>query len=217
MGRVSRLQVLVENHTGHPQVCLQEHSRFGVVLYSLRNAVKQVADREQKTSDEELLRQAMRGVEPLRAPERSDSKAPRKPKRPPARAAGSANQHETSRAAIPGGASDDDGSHRKHGVQVRTMQKLKRGRFPPADTLDLHHLRVDSGLAVLQEFLDQSRSAGLQSVRIIHGKGLRSKQGPRLKLAVHQALREHPDVLAFTTCKPAGGGSGAVDVLLSAK
>ena len=94
------------------------------------------------------------------------------------------------------------------------MQKLKRGRFPPADTMDLHHLSVARGLVVLNEFLEQSRSAGLQCVRIVHGKGLRSKEGPRLKLAVHQALREQPGVLAFTTCKPADGGSGAVDVLL---
>lgn len=176
-----------------------------------------MAGSQDKSTDEELFRQAMQDVEPLRAPARSDSKAPRKPRHTPGRVAGADNRQEANRAATPVGSADDDGLHRKHGVQVRTLQKLKRGRFPPADTLDLHHLTVDRGLAVLREFLDQSRSAGLQCVRIIHGKGLRSKEGPRLKLAVHQALREDPGVLAFTTCKPAGGGSGAVDVLLSAK
>ena len=156
----------------------------------------------------------MQDVEPLRAQPRSDSKAPRKPKPAPARETDSARQRVADAAVGPTGATDDDGSHRKHGVQVRMLQKLTRGRFPPADEIELHHLRVARGLEVLLEFLDQSRSAGLQCVRIIHGKGLRSQQGPRLKQAVHQALREDADVLAFTVCKPGDGGSGAVDVLL---
>ena len=159
----------------------------------------------------------MQDVEPLRSPVRSDSKEPRKPHLTPIREAATANPPVTGRAADTSGTSDQDGSHRKRGVQVRTLQKLKRGRFPPADEIDLHHLSVTRGLAVLQDFLDQSRSDGFRCVRIIHGKGLRSKDGPRLKQAVHRALREDPGVLAFTTCKPADGGSGAVDVLLSSK
>lgn len=176
-----------------------------------------MAGREDKATDEQLFRQAMQDVEPLRTPARSDSKPPRKPHDSPGQDPQPANQPTRSGFSNPAGARDDDGSHRKHGVQIRTLQKLKRGRFPPADAMDLHHLSVARGLAVLQAFLDQSRSAGLQCVRVIHGKGLRSKEGPRLKQAVHRALREDPGVSAFTTCKPADGGSGAVDVLLSAK
>jgi DNA-nicking Smr family endonuclease len=169
---------------------------------------------ENKPTDDELFRQAMQDVEPLRARPRADSKAPRKPKPAPARETDSAKHRAADTVAGPVGATDIEGSHRKHGVQARTLQKLKRGRFTVADTIDLHHLRVARGLEVLREFLDQSRSAGLQCVRVIHGKGLRSQHGPRLKQAVHQALREDPGVLAFTVCKPADGGSGAVDVLL---
>ena len=36
----------------------------------------------------------------------------------------------------------------------------------------------------------------------------------RLKIMTRQVLRDHPQVLAFTACKPADGGAGAVDVLL---
>jgi len=36
----------------------------------------------------------------------------------------------------------------------------------------------------------------------------------RLKIMTRQVLRDHPQVLAFTDCKPADGGAGAVDVLL---
>lgn len=173
-----------------------------------------MADRERKETDGELFRQAMLDVKPLRAPARSQSKAPHKPARPPVVSIAVEEAVPTDRGERHSGASDDDTSHRKHGVQIRLLQKLKRGRFPPADTLDLHHLTVARGLPVLHRFLDEARTNGMQCVRVIHGKGLRSSNGPRLKLAVQQALREHAAVLAFTMCKPADGGSGAVDVLL---
>ena len=94
------------------------------------------------------------------------------------------------------------------------LQKLKRGRIPPGDQLDLHHETTVAAHTMLQDFIADAGDRGLKCVRIIHGKGLRSQAGPVLKTMVHQALCEHSSVLAFTTCKPAHGGSGAVDVLL---
>ena len=80
--------------------------------------------------------------------------------------------------------------------------------------LDMHHMSVATAHDTLLDFISESQSRSLGCVRVIHGKGLRSSQGPRLKLMARQALRDHPQVLAFTACKPADGGSGAVDVLL---
>lgn len=94
------------------------------------------------------------------------------------------------------------------------LQKLKRGHFPPGDQLDLHHETVVTAHTMLQNFITDAQRQRLRCIRIIHGKGLRSEAGPVLKNMVHQALRDHHGVLAFTTCKPAHGGSGAVDVLL---
>jgi len=52
-------------------------------------------------------------------------------------------------------------------------------------------------------------------VRIIHGKGLSSKNNePVLKQLVRNWLIQRPDVLAFVPAQPAEGGSGAVIVLL---
>lgn len=78
----------------------------------------------------------------------------------------------------------------------------------------MHHMITETARTALHEFIADAQKHTLECVRIIHGKGLRSKNGPRLKLMAHQVLREHPQVLAFTTCKPGAGGSGAVDVLL---
>lgn len=80
--------------------------------------------------------------------------------------------------------------------------------------LDLHSMTTEVAHRVLLEFVADTRSETLECVRIIHGKGLRSANGPRLKLMTRQVLRDHHQVLAFTACKQADGGTGALDVLL---
>ena len=97
------------------------------------------------------------------------------------------------------------------------MQQLKRGRFPVSEQLDLHNMTIETAQTALLEFITYAQSKTPGCVRIIHGKGLRSENGPRLKLMTRQVLRDHPQVLAFSTCKPADGGTGAVDVLLKSR
>lgn len=172
---------------------------------------------KQQHLDEALFRQEMTGVVPLKATPRTDSKAPLRKKR--------ANEME---AFLPKPESryllstdeqtnidaEDGSSHRKNGIQNRTMQKLKRGRFTVGAELDLHSMTTKTAHSALLEFIEKAQSDSLVSIRVIHGKGLRSEHGPRLKLMTQQLLREHPGVLAYTTCKPANGGAGAVEVLL---
>ena len=172
---------------------------------------------KKQSTDEHLFRQEMEDVVPLSTPPRSDSKPPRGPSRTRARQNTNPPEQSAVAPAADGAertSSDDASSHRKNGVQTRMLQKLKRGHFPPGDQLDLHHMKVTTSHVVLQDFIADAQSRHLQCIRIIHGKGLRSKAGPVLKDMVHQALREHPAVLAFTTCKPAFGGRGKVAVLL---
>lgn len=172
---------------------------------------------DNQLADEHLFRQEVEDVIPLRTTPRSESKPPENPGRRPTRhtiGAGDsvayplASDHQTHID------SEDGSSHRKNGVQNRLVQKLKRGQFPPADELDLHHMTIQTAQTALLEFIASTQSDSLRCVRIIHGKGLRSKTGPRLKLMTRQLLRDHPQVLAFTACKPAHGGSGAMNVLL---
>jgi DNA-nicking Smr family endonuclease len=158
-------------------------------------------------TDGHLFQQAMDDVKPLKSPARTDSKAPRVPPK--------IGRHKNGLpASIPGIDSEDGVSYRQHGIQKRIMQKLKRGRFKLGDQLDLHHMNTKTGAAALLEFIAQSQAGSMECIRIIHGKGLRSEQGPKLKTMTRQLLREHPQVLAFTACKPADGGDGATDVLL---
>jgi DNA-nicking Smr family endonuclease len=105
----------------------------------------------------------------------------------------------------------------RDGVQNRVMRQLRRGRYSIMDHLDLHHMNEATARQCMLEFVDASQRRGLACIRIVHGKGLRSRNGPRLKRMANSVLRRHPAVLAFASCRPADGGTGAVAVLLRRK
>jgi DNA-nicking Smr family endonuclease len=101
------------------------------------------------------------------------------------------------------------------GHSPKLLKDLKRGRFAVQDELDLH--RMHAGLAdeAIRIFLAEAHQRGLRCVRIIHGKGLRSKDAtPVLKGLTDKVLRFRGDVLAFASARPGEGGTGAVVVLL---
>jgi DNA-nicking Smr family endonuclease len=101
------------------------------------------------------------------------------------------------------------------GIQANTFQKLRRGKFPIEDTLDLHGLTVEKANNQLRNFLQHSQAAGRSAVRIIHGKGYGSAgRQPVLKSKVNQWLQGAGAVLAFCSARPENGGTGAVDILL---
>lgn len=103
------------------------------------------------------------------------------------------------------------------GLSPKTLRKLKRGEYACSDELDLHRMTVLQARPILNHFLSECREHGMRAVRIVHGKGLRSgENGPVLKKLTETVLRQRKDVLAFASCKPAAGGSGAVMVLLRA-
>jgi DNA-nicking Smr family endonuclease len=167
-----------------------------------------------KCPDLHLFRQEMADVVPLK---KKDTTVPGVSRPRPRRDALTVElrQENLLPAGEPSQINSEDGtSHRKNGVQLRLLQKLKRGRFRPVDQLDLHNMTVAQGQAALLEFINHSADQALVCVRIIHGKGMRSAGDPKLKLMTRQVLRDHPGVLAFTACKPADGGDGATDVLL---
>jgi DNA-nicking Smr family endonuclease len=106
-------------------------------------------------------------------------------------------------------------SYLKDGHSPLLLRKLKRGQFSVADEIDLHQMTAAVAREAVLLFLAQSKRDGRHCVKIIHGKGLRSRnQGPVLKRLVDSLLRRRADVLAFASAKPNDGGTGAVLVLL---
>ena len=83
------------------------------------------------------------------------------------------------------------------------------------DHLDLHGLRVDEARELLGQFLREALRRGLRCVRVVHGKGLGSKdRQPVLKGKARVWLAQRDEVIAFCQARPAEGGSGALVVLL---
>jgi DNA-nicking Smr family endonuclease len=106
-------------------------------------------------------------------------------------------------------------SHVRDGVAPRILRRLGKGQYSVRDTLDLHDMTAAVATEAIALFLDENRRAGRLCVKIIHGKGLRSKTtGPVLKGLTDRLLRQRGDVLAFRSARAMDGGSGAVIVLL---
>lgn len=101
------------------------------------------------------------------------------------------------------------------GIAPQMLKKLRRGHWVLQEEIDLHGLTVAEARPLLAEFLAHCKRRGLRCVRIIHGKGLRSKnREPVLKKKVANWLAQRDEVLAFCQARAADGGGGAVVVLL---
>ena len=106
----------------------------------------------------------------------------------------------------------------RDGIGAHTLRKLRRGQWIIQDELDLHGFNSVDARELLVEFLGQCTRKGLRCVRIIHGKGLRSKnRQPVLKHKVATWLIRRDEILAYCQARPTEGGSGAVVVLLKGR
>ncbi len=109
----------------------------------------------------------------------------------------------------------DELSYTRNGIGMQTLRKLRRGHWVTQAELDLHGLSVLEARELLVGFLNLCARRGLRCVRIIHGKGLRSKnREPVLKQKVGRWLMQRDEILAFCQARQVDGGSGAVMVLL---
>jgi DNA-nicking Smr family endonuclease len=163
-----------------------------------------IPDSKDKMQDEsEIFDQAMRGVKRLRHKQATASRVHDVPVR--------------SISTPPEIVSEfgEELRYLRPGIQVSTLQKLRRGHFPIEATLDLHGLNSIEAISRLLQFLQESKIQGRSAVRIVHGKGHGSVgRQPVLKSRVRQLLQETSFVLAFCSASQQDGGTGAVDVLL---
>jgi DNA-nicking Smr family endonuclease len=95
------------------------------------------------------------------------------------------------------------------------LRKLRRGDWVIQDEIDLHGCRTDEARELLAGFLREAVKRGVRCVRIVHGKGLGSKdKQPVLKGKTRVWLAQRDEVIAFCQARPAEGGSGALVALL---
>lgn len=176
-----------------------------------------------KDADEEaLLRDALKGVAPLRDPGRARLHRP-----PPAPIPVQTLREDEQ--ALQDSLSDqmpmeigletgEELMFLRNGLSNQILKKLRRGHWATQDQLDLHGLRTEEARALMVSFLNNALKQGLRCVRIVHGKGLRSRNAePVLKRKIGNWLGQRDEVLAFVQARAEDGGGGAVMVLLKTK
>jgi DNA-nicking Smr family endonuclease len=173
-------------------------------------------------SDDDEFRKAVAGVEPIAAPRRVPQRGLQ-----PAPIPRQTKLDEQSALAesisLPMSVDDalDSGEELvflRDGLSRQVLRKLRRGHWVVEDSLDLHGMnRVEAALSVA-EFLRRCGLRHLRCVRIVHGKGLGSRnREPVLKGKLRSWLSLRVEVLAFCQAPSTQGGGGAALVLLQAK
>lgn len=166
-----------------------------------------------------LFREAVEGAAPLPKPNRADILVPKV--RPVARQR-MLDESQALQDALSDpidiletGETGEELFFARPGIPKSALRKLKRGGWVIRAELDLHGLRSVEARLSLAVFLQQCARQDCRCVRIIHGKGLSSRnREPVLKHKLRHWLTQREDVLAFCQARPMDGGSGAVIVLL---
>lgn len=105
----------------------------------------------------------------------------------------------------------------REGHSPDILSKLRRGNWVVQAAIDLHGLVADEARLYVAEFLAECKKRGIRCVRIVHGKGLGSRnREPVLKHKLRHWLMQKDEVIAYAQARPQDGGSGAVIVLLKA-
>lgn len=109
----------------------------------------------------------------------------------------------------------DTWSYARAGVSHQTLRRLYRNYWRIEGDLDLHGLSSEEARKKLSSFLNVCSQKGYRCVRVIHGRGLSSKnRKPVLKIRTGNWLIQHANVLAFCQARPEYGGGGAIVILL---
>ena len=105
----------------------------------------------------------------------------------------------------------------REGQSPAVLSKLRRGHWVVQANLDLHGMISDEARSTIATFLAECKKRGIRCVRIVHGKGLGSRnKEPILKNKVRHWLMQKDEVIAYAQARANDGGSGAVIVLLKA-
>ncbi len=102
-------------------------------------------------------------------------------------------------------------------VNPLVVEKLRNGDFSIQKVLDLHGLSAEAACEAFHAFLTRAVHGQLHCVKIIHGRGLRSPQGPVLKEKLKEWIvraMHRKWVVAFASASMRDGGPGATIILL---
>jgi DNA-nicking Smr family endonuclease len=103
------------------------------------------------------------------------------------------------------------------GINPLTLEKLRNSEFSVQKTLDLHGLSIENAKMAFEEFIGDAIKTGLNCVKVVHGRGLKSRNLPvlkeNLKSWIIRAINRKW-VTAFSSARMCDGGPGATYILL---
>lgn len=103
------------------------------------------------------------------------------------------------------------------GINPVIMEKLRNGEFSVQKILDLHGCAVDEAGQLFESFIREIIRSGLNCVKVIHGRGLKSRHTPLLKENLKKWIvkaMHRKWVIAFSSARMPDGGPGATYILL---
>lgn len=172
--------------------------------------------------DLEALRRALAGVKPLAHKRRAPAHRAAPPPEP---AQTRRDERAVLAESVAGPLSVEDAldtgielTYLREGVSRQVLRRLRRGHWVVQDALDLHGMNRTEAAAQVAQFVRAAAARGLRCVRIVHGKGLGSRnREPVLKGRLRAWLAPRDEVLAYCQAPAAEGGAGALLVLLKAR
>lgn len=102
-------------------------------------------------------------------------------------------------------------------INPLTLEKLRKGEFSVQKVLDLHGYGSEEAELLFEEFLKEAIRSNLSCIRVIHGRGLKSKAGPVLKEKLKEWIMRAMHrkwITAFSSAQMGEGGPGATNILL---
>jgi DNA-nicking Smr family endonuclease len=168
-------------------------------------------------NEQDLFRQAMRGVkpltttkiEPLYAPPLLFKKSSKNQQSEDSFGPSTFSNYET----LDPVSSEEALEFHRSGIQHKILRKLRTGQYNVEAILDLHGMITEEASEALHCFLLRCHAKGIRHVLIIHGKG-RNSNKPILKNKLNHWLRQTEQVLAFCSATVKDGRSGSMYVLL---
>lgn len=105
-------------------------------------------------------------------------------------------------------------SYRCNGLQDGVFRKFRLGKYQIDARLDLHNKTVQQARSDVYRFIEDAMKYDLRNLMILHGKGEKEDTPALLKSWVNKWLPQLDDILAFHSCQPQHGGTGAIYVML---
>lgn len=101
-------------------------------------------------------------------------------------------------------------------IRKDIAQRLHHGNFSVQDSIDLHGMTLIEAERAFSGFFNDAIKRHLFCIKVIHGRGLRSPNGPVLKEALKRWLCGSfcKWVLAYASAKDCDGGLGATYIIL---